>query len=657
MYSDLLDQYKHFTDHYVQKTIDELDPKQQAPNRVYKDASTSAFNNIFFKTDIQRYRFVDFVFHKIHADLMLQMNDSLRDRGYDPLGGSEQAKFYYKGGNVFHEYFCDEMYPHIPNPQFKESISKNFKTSDNDFSIHIVADNYRRYLQIYQVTVGLLAKSMTELSTLFDLLLNEPTSSPKTEPIIDHDLDLSVKQYRSLQENLSHVRYLYQSDNYDQKEIDKLKAYMREIQSWVSVDLIVLVTKYQFLEMWGIYSRETVDLNTIRVEIKNLVKNKANVFVFHGFYDSDKITAMKTEIIRELQTLEGKSFYDADGAEYIYSPNDQTTVNLEASDNMVIYPKNDPWDPIRVVKQGKSHHPITFNDTIHTLNDRGLNDIHFALMRIKLAIKLKNGITVNGKPKDLAIPSELIDVSITKYNPATDYTIDYIKLVQFGNYMSLYTYDIDGMTYDIMKPIFGQRIFVILDLKYQKRLIRLMTFLYLSCKTRNDMRPYDAVIKISDAIHQNLTTQVPFDPNLLQPLLAIPCDVLPGLITDDLNLSLLTVKPEYEIIQPIITYIVISMAWLGQPLEKWRALMDKYRPLYSFVPITNTKDYYAVTKSALVDLTRTLVQVGQSIKKDVMLGGADGIKYINQIRFIECAKDKPVIHQIKWTIGDILNVS
>lgn len=85
--------------------------------------------------------------------------------------------------------------------------------------------------------------------------------------------------------------------------------------------------------------------------------------------------------------------------------------------------------------------------------------------------------------------------------------------------------------------------------------------------------------------------------------------------------------------------------------------MDKYRPLYSFVPITNTKDYYAVTKSTLVDMTRTLVQVGQSIKKDVMLGGADDVRYINQIRFIECVKNEPKIHQVAWTIGDILNVS
>lgn len=646
MYSSLFDRYKHFTDHYTEKAIDELDSRQHAPFRVYRDVSTSVFNSIFFQRDIDRYRFVDYVFHKINIDL-LQINNQLKEYEYKPLNSREDIKFYYKGGNVFHEYFYESIYPNIPNPKFKEDLSKNFKTSDNDFSIKITTDRYQRYLQIYQAVLKILSSSLSELAFIFDGLLNGTITSNTDNPIIDKTPSVTIQQYEILNKILKKIRKAYDRDDYD--KLDIIRREVNSIKNLQSVDLIVLSIHYQVMEAWSIYSREPMHKRTMN-EMERILQNKRNIFVSNVFYTKERVDKMLNDILSELSELT-KPFYDGDD-EYLYKPTEDTFVELYQAPNSMIYNRNNPDELVRIVSRKYGYHQITFNDTIHNMFDNGLNDIHFSLMRIKLALRVKNGIYVNDIPQTLSISSELIDVSITKYE---NKYVPPVKLVQFGNYMSLYAYDIDGMTHDVIRTVFELKIFVNLDLKYEKRIIRIMAFLYLSCKNNNFMDPYDKVIQISRSIHANITDNKPFDKNLLEPLLLIPCDVIPALITNNINLDLLTLKSQYWLIQPIVTYLIVNYVWLSKPRHIWLKLMNKYRHLYSYVPITNenANDYYAKIKSMLADMTRTLAYVGDNIKKDVMLGGNERIK---QIKFFDCpklSKKKPIV----WSIEDALNVS
>jgi len=256
--------------------------------------------------------------------------------------------------------------------------------------------------------------------------------------------------------------------------------------------------------------------------IRNLVSGRISILVNRKlvnlknscFYTHDKIQKFKQKLkdkytsIQNTKDTTSKNYYNVKINKNIgpikteidnYQLYDQNNYTSESFDimkkkSLAVISNNDGIDNVMLKKTfNKKYHYITYNNTIKSIRNK-IQIINFDLIRSKLCVRLENGfVKKNGVDISMNIPSEIIDVSISRFDDTGKQhffkTIAKQNLLPHrlklnkadGKSIVLYAYSPNIIVYDLAR-ILGSINYLEpwVDKKYTKRLIRLIVFIILS---------------------------------------------------------------------------------------------------------------------------------------------------------------------------------
>jgi hypothetical protein len=157
--------------------------------RILSDTSTGSFTNVFLNNINDKRLFIDYVYNKINSDIKINLHNNLIKSNNLPLNGNEYVKFLFKGGNLFktlYDNYLDSVDLQRRALKLAQIRANNyhtsFITSDNDFSLLIIADNNIRYDIIKQVATEIIYDSLQDISAFFNnlyinkVIRNQPTN-------------------------------------------------------------------------------------------------------------------------------------------------------------------------------------------------------------------------------------------------------------------------------------------------------------------------------------------------------------------------------------------------------------------------------------------------------------------------------------------------
>ena len=366
----------------------------------------------------------------------------------------EDIFFIYKGGTTMKILW--EKYKHLFNydrEYFDDCLNKNFKRSDSDYGIIINNDfvnqgrirefNYH-YYNINLMTFNILNKINQEFNdNKLDYFL--------FSKIQETDLvDLLNKSNDTLDE-------IKQKANDPQSEIDDpnikvifKKSNLDKIKKFVGI----AIDNKVFIE--ESYRYKNLDFN----DLKDISNKKVNIPI------NNNIDTKKSNF---LITKKDHNFN-----------NTNILINIGNKQNNFYYYNNET--PFFLTEGKKT------DDTNWRTESYGT----FSLHRIKLGAKLL-GLTNNNELVLLSTPSEVVDISISKYNDfkSLEYTkYNFEKLWQKFNYknqISYISFTFYGFLKDLMAIIYTEKNFKPWDdQKYSKRIVRTLVFLTLILFNLND---------------------------------------------------------------------------------------------------------------------------------------------------------------------------
>ena len=540
--------------------------------RLFRDTATDAFTGTILQDNVKRYSFLDYTYHKINSDIQLFINRKLIELDIEPLYNNEVVHFIYKGGNVMKEYGdnifsnlmkknkyrseqnIDYIIHNIPksddviieylrnninftnNEKIKDhiiAIKSKLTTSDIDYSVIIAAETSTRFLAIHKIILDILAKSLYEISLLFDDLLIRKTivfnddiknEIYKEDTSITDELISSKNKLLKIKSMMHDA--IYTDKTHLENEIYYLKDKYGDENFSVRNNILTILNIYHIFETIIYILREKNKLKpndkynkyinffvsktiTLKNKVDMMINYKKYIVTTTDFYNEDNINEIKRKFVESMNKIDhDKQYYETffEGRGYlIYNYKRSGTkanadeIEIKKKNNSIITSVNCSHD---IYKQGrygnKLNHYITFNSIINVI--QGQVVINFDLIRSKLNIIINNFLRVQEgkcnmyeyanekctfKPSDMPtkIPSEFIDISIPRYNAMeSDYkrVINHYTIANFGNNtqnVSLYTYTLMELYEDLINVIFVKNYYCPWnDQKYSKRLIRAIFF-------------------------------------------------------------------------------------------------------------------------------------------------------------------------------------
>ena len=159
--------------------------------RVLSDTSTNSFINVFINDNIDKRLFIEYIYNKINSDIKMHLHSNLIKSNNLPLNGKEYIKFLFKGGNLFttlYDNYLQSVNQVRRDRKIAEIIANNFNTaflsSDNDFSLLIIADDNIRYDIIRQIATKIIYDSLQDISAFFNnLYINKVIRNQQTNAI------------------------------------------------------------------------------------------------------------------------------------------------------------------------------------------------------------------------------------------------------------------------------------------------------------------------------------------------------------------------------------------------------------------------------------------------------------------------------------------
>jgi hypothetical protein len=436
-----------------------------------------------------------------------------------------------------------------------DDLNKQFKTSDVDTSVYIINNSEPKYNLIYYYVSELLVKSLLFIRDKFDKILNKDTNcicksflnvSCNCKNLFFSSNDsIELKEFNKLTENLLYIdpyndpKYdlyvihtLYKNiatlfedtikqNNSNSNFINKLlelisffynnSKYLIFRDSYIGSRYISVLQLIKFYYESNKNIKKQIDSNII---LKNLISVIDSIIKFQDetvlivlnnklyqmrdFYSKDKLEELLYKIIEKLNSSDymNKMFYNQQtNPSTVYeikNPIQNKDVIITPKQDFLFRSANNIYFNNLIMFPSEATHYISINNIITSYN--GVDNIlSFDLYRLKFNIKL-NKIFEHNRKKEvtLNIPSEFLDVSISKYYDKNLCRIRE-KLYSEDGYMSYFSkldnnrtgcynvlstnlkYSIKDLNY-ILYEITS---FPWNDNKYNKRIIRLLFLIFI----------------------------------------------------------------------------------------------------------------------------------------------------------------------------------
>ena len=450
----------------VKKYIN-LETEKMRKIRELKDTSTKCFVNIFFDSSDILLKFVYWVYHKINCRLIEIENKICKP--------DEKIIFFFKGGNIMFLWRkrFEEIFGGVD-----QDISGKTSISDSDFAISILTKDERRYNDIYSEISNVLIIQLEEIGVMFDKLFNQTLNRPN---------NLANLRNRSNKNN-----NMYSTDF----DCDKFK------------------------------------------------KNEEKIFndFFRDFYTKPKISSLLKYIKDELEKLKGSdnNFYEEKNYEiFKYNiPNDEYEIDFKKRESFILRPEDQVPNSFSLKNFSTvKFHYVTVNANIFNNLSKAGHLVGFDLYRIKFntiidhILKSKknnpnsNNFNIQNPQENFGIPSEFIDISVSKYYDLTLQKLRetfydsqnknsvvnnkfavYESTLSDGTVISsIRTMQIKYIVDDLLANLFVQSCYnPTIDSKYEKRLFRIC-FFYIGNNLLNRKRiiPYN-IFDFIDSSNRNI---------------------------------------------------------------------------------------------------------------------------------------------------------
>ena len=649
--------------------IDEYSDKHKNKVRIFRDTVTDAFVEIFLKDDTVRYAFIDYTFHQINIDIQTNINSKLTKGGFKPLYNDEHIIFSFKGGNVMAElgklylpelnvmgnvnlsdvkaYVNKDINTNVENNTEKnkirdilDNISSKLSISDIDYTIAIYADNNIRYSVIYKYVVEIVSYSLAKISTLFNDELKKAYSDRNVQyPPSNTIEEESYEKYENDHALLLNILISIKEKIIDNSVRIDWTTLFRIIKSNIN-NILVLITICQIFESLlfiqttpNISRNVEKNIRSITTTIKNtkdkldkLLRYKVKYIRKLKIYTPDKLNEFKNLIVEkysdENRFEKNKKYYEifTDGVknkdvnEYTLVKNPEIgDVDIVGRNNFALCSSQDIQNMHeKNFLTPQSNHYITFNNIIKVNNETNLVD--FDLLRIKFNVILKKCIANMGElMENVSVPSEFIDVSIPIKNS------DYFKF-NFSNYaistfgtndknISIVSLQSDNIVEDLLYVLYSQNSFCPwFDMKYLKRILRVIFFAFIHFKNNNKMHILKTVI---DFIYYAMKNDKIKFKELSNKILRIDVDTLINVFLFkqfgmEVNISF--VHDDYILLGQIIIFTVFINHILVQNPQEFLRIINIKRPS-TFVKIDESRAYeiYNEYKEKNKNLMNTIV--------------------------------------------------
>ena len=420
-------------------------------------------------------------------------------------------------------------------------INKRFSISDTDYSLYIDADTNERFDILYYFIIPILANSMEQMTKLFDNYYTSIVNGQNYEPPnnigqVEHTYEnynttsIILRLLKKIVFNDS-IEQITQNDNsgklarwvvfcnirLDRHEFSMFFLY----EALQIIDLLLYIQKnYQGLTIT--YNNLKALRKRVEVRIRKLNADKFRILVVNDFYSQDKINRFKDNLFREFNSYrtdnKKKDMMNEKHEKYAhpgkkpeifiqkyklnpdYNIPDRNAFTNNTRPSTIVSTSNNPIEHTKITSTNvftdNKIHYITYNTIINKTRNTNIV-VNFDLMRIKFNVSLPEDAFITQPVKNTKIPSEFIDISIPRYDDVNriryfynmkkhNQTIPPIITIPVNvNKISLFAYDAETILEDLEVVLAGQKsVSPWSDLKYEKRLIRLITFIFIANYTK-----------------------------------------------------------------------------------------------------------------------------------------------------------------------------
>ena len=453
-----------------------------------------------------------------------------------PLMNNEDMCYYFKGGTLMKLYKdlfinSSKSTQQKLSPDLKEKLNKYFKVSDVDMNLSIKTPYVFRFNQIKYCSTKILANKLRFLASYFDKIYEEGKKKIPEKSLIygseesqkydftNHDITVNDVKYNILKLK---NQFIYEIKRGTFNFNDLLQDLLEYIGNIGKLMFSKLCSKSVFINslciefltfIINISKIHSVNLKNITI-IQELINTKKNcneylinekckkINKLFENYEEQFIKDLKERLGELKNTLKGKEIFNYDSSPSIkYKIKDDISgMNIEDDASRGDFAVRDT----EFVNSGSLlvefnsnlyKNYVSYNNTINVFMHNKL--LAFSLMRIKHLTKLSNYLVEinngNDIDKTINIPAELLDISIS--SPTDGYFFMNKVSKQFEKEYIYYN-DKDIIVCDNRKNImqdlsyilFSQRTSLIpwYDIKYEKRIFRLLFFLKILSKNKDE---------------------------------------------------------------------------------------------------------------------------------------------------------------------------
>ncbi len=396
---------------------------------------------------------------------------------------------------------------------FFKDIGDNFKISDIDFSLYIITKDVTRYRLLYDICTRLLHKGLERITNFFESLFNNTyieldakyinmykrTYDFKLHPSQSCTINIIKSQFYT-KENIKNNDVFLNDD-----QVDELYGTLSTFRNMPHSSDIFLLVEYKkllqyvkethvirFTKISDLFKDFTINYNRISKHIDRILRIKEYEIYKKDFYTPNKIALLKNKIVEGLNKLLNKKKYKVTNKTFDNVINEIELKQNVGTNNIIIKKRSNTYvlnhyDKVEQYKINKSTnesiHYISFNNTINIKASK--KNKGFKLIRIKFNIECDR-FTVDNNIETIKIPSEFLDISIPdfedgNYSEISKHITDlnYYRFQSVTSFNKPVTYyftaqSVEDIFNDLIDVIFKQNLFPWIDVKYLKRIKRIM---------------------------------------------------------------------------------------------------------------------------------------------------------------------------------------
>ena len=633
----------------IKKVYSDIEYDKTHPKiRMLSDMATNSFTEQL----ISKYlvNFIDFLYNAINSNILLNINDTLIKNKFEKIS-DEQVFLYFKGGNNF--VLLDKIFnrtkehENIDINNIPKSINDFIKISDNDFSITIIAKNETRFTEIYYCTKILLTNALYDISNSFNMMYyneiimgqyskNNGGDSYPNPPITSNEITneyVDIKNDLGYYEKYNTCTFFYATFYPFNNNYSKANELNEISKKYDTCTNIYMLTVLEYLR--SLYPNYVQNRNIIN-KINKLLLNKQ--FFFYNKIYKNNMDGLFESLAKELnktnlETIYYKQLSPVNERYKIVRKVEQSDLKVTNKVNNLIINTNTLDDPIGMTIIDHNPYPqnpqyvncnyMTINATVFNNLVTSSHIVDFDLFRLKFDITM----TVSERPLVqkitdktsewrnvlFNIPSEFVDVSVTKYDDINNSTStqDYYKdpvgfiVTHLYEYHSLdstfvmlgYKLITDDLVYTLFKSSSYTPFYVA---KYNKRIVRLFYFYSLSILTdvskgalcRHLTNFKNEFGKVVSSLSNNLTGNTVNKQNINTISNTFKSTFYDHDVTFDnikfindgfLIHNLINVKKEYKLLQPLLNLILVYILILENDYTYLLEFTDKYNKMYNII--------------------------------------------------------------------------